>query len=85
MIVLSEDKPLRVFILIYFNGITQNRLNIIIGEGEFIIPALVLGLCNQIPEELKNQKFVYRVNKDSEYFPEDISNVFLVGGIWETR
>ena len=48
-----------------------------VGEGEFIIPALVLGLCNQIPEEQKNQKFVYRVNKDSEYFPEDISNVFL--------
>ena len=65
---------------IYFDILqwdTQNRLNIIIGEGEFIIPALVLGLCNQIPEEQKNQKFVYRVNKDSEYFPEDISNVFL--------
>lgn len=44
---------------IYFDILqwdTQNRLNIIIGEGEFIIPALVLGLCNQIPEEQKNQK-----------------------------
>lgn len=55
----------------------QNRLNIIIGEGEFIIPALVLGVCNQKPEEQKNQKFVYRVNKESEYYPKDISNVFL--------
>lgn len=56
---------------------TQNRLNIIIGEGEFIIPALVSGRCKQIPEQENNQKAVYRVNKDSEYFPKDISNIFL--------
>lgn len=56
---------------------TQNRLNIIIGEGEFIIPALVLGTCNQHPEVNKNQKYVFRVNKESQYFPKDISNIFL--------
>lgn len=56
---------------------TQNRLNIIIGEGEFIIPALVSGRCKQIPEQENNQKVVYRVNKNSEYFPKDISNIFL--------
>lgn len=56
---------------------TQNRLNIIIGEGEFIIPALVLGRCKQIPEQENDQKVVYRVNKNSEYFPKDISNIFL--------
>ena len=56
---------------------TQNRLNIIIGEGEFIIPALVSGRCKQIPEQENDQKVVYRVNKNSEYFPKDISNIFL--------
>ena len=56
---------------------TQNRLNIIIGEGEFIIPALVSGRCKQIPEQETDQKVVYRVYKNSEYFPKDISNIFL--------
>lgn len=50
---------------------------IIIGEGEFIIPALVSGRCKQIPEQENDQKVVYRVNKNSEYFPKDISNIFL--------
>lgn len=55
----------------------KNKLNIIIGEGEFIIPDLVLNKCSQEPEEQKGSKFVYRVNKDSLYFPKDISNIFL--------
>lgn len=55
----------------------RNKLNIIIGEGEFIIPQLVLGTCIQLPEEKQELKFVYRVNKDSPYFPADISNIYL--------
>lgn len=55
----------------------KNKLNIIIGEGEFIIPALVLGSCVQKPEEQNGRKFVYRVNINSIYFPKDISNIFL--------
>lgn len=55
----------------------SNTLNIIIGEGEFIIPQIVLGKCSQKPEKQKDSKFVYRVNKDSIYFPKDISNIFL--------
>lgn len=54
-----------------------NILNIIIGEGEFIIPQIVLGECSQEPEEQLDSKFVYRVNKNSIYFPKDISNIFL--------
>lgn len=60
-----------------FQWNVKNRMNIIIGEGEFIIPALVSGGCSQNPEERKGQKFVYRVDKTSKYFPEDISNIFL--------
>lgn len=55
----------------------KNKLNIIIGEGEFIIPKLVLGECIQNPEEQNGKKFVYRVDKNSIYFPKDISNIFL--------
>lgn len=54
-----------------------NILNIIIGEGEFIIPQIVLGKCSQEPEQQMGSKFVYRVNKNSIYFPKDISNIFL--------
>lgn len=55
----------------------KNRLNIIIGEGEFIIPQLVMGNCIQRPEEQEGQKYVYRVNVDSPYFPDDISDLYL--------
>ena len=55
----------------------KNSLNIIIGEGEFIIPQLVMENCIQQPEEQKGQKYVYRVNVDSPYFPKDISDVYL--------
>ena len=55
----------------------KNRLNIIIGEGEFIIPQLVIGNCVQTPEEQKDQKYIYRVNKYSPYFPKDISDLYL--------
>lgn len=56
---------------------TKNKLNIIIGEGEYIIPALVLGKCEQKPEIIQGNKYVYRVNVNSIYFPNDISNIFL--------
>lgn len=56
---------------------TSNIVNIIIGEGEFIIPQIVLEKCSQTPEEQLESKVVYRVNSDSVYFPRDISNIFL--------
>lgn len=59
------------------NWNSDNRINIIIGEGEFIIPAIVLGECKEEPEIHNQNKFVYRVNKDSAYFPNDISNIAL--------
>ena len=54
-----------------------NTLNIIIGEGEFIIPQIVSENCSQEPEEQIDSKYVYRVNINSIYFPKDISNIFL--------
>ncbi len=55
----------------------KNKLNIVIGEGELIIPQLALGKCTQEPEEKSGSILVYRVNKDSIYFPNDISDIFL--------
>ena len=55
----------------------NNKLNIIIGEGEFIIPQIVLGTCIQKPEYQKHAKYIYTVNKYSPYFPYDISKIFL--------
>lgn len=53
------------------------RLNIIIGEGELIIPQIVLDQCEQLPEVQSNSKYVYRVNNESLYFPNDISHIYL--------
>ena len=41
---------------------TSNKVNIIIGEGELIIPAIVLENCKDM---------------NSQYFPEDISKIYL--------
>lgn len=56
---------------------SPNKLNIIIGEGELIIPQIVLSNCTQEPESMSGTKYVYRVNKNSVYFPDDISEVRL--------
>lgn len=56
---------------------TSNKVNIIIGEGELIIPAIVLENCKEKPIEHLDNKFVYKVDMNSQYFPEDISKIYL--------
>lgn len=55
----------------------DGRMNIIIGEGEFILPAVALGVCTEEAMVTRNNKRVYKVDKDSEYYPDDISNICL--------
>ncbi len=56
---------------------TSNVFNIIIGEGEKIIPAIVKGNCAQKPEiEIKNKR-VYRVSNESIYLPVDLDAIHL--------
>lgn len=55
----------------------KEKLNIVIGEGEFILPEIALGLCKEEPIIVQQSKRVYRVDKDSEYYPNDISDVYL--------
>ncbi len=56
---------------------TDNKLSIVIGEGEFLLPQIVLGTCIQKPEIQNGRKWVYRINSTSPYFPNDISNIYL--------
>lgn len=56
---------------------TDNKFNIIIGEGEFIIPQIVLERYAEKVFRQRNNKFVYKVDKDSQYFPNDISKIYL--------
>lgn len=56
---------------------TSNKVNIIIGEGELIIPAIVLENCKEKPIEHLDNKFVYKVDMNSQYFPKDISKIYL--------
>lgn len=56
---------------------TTNKCHIIIGEGEFIVPAIAKGNYNEIPLKVKGNMTVYEVNKNSKYFPEDISGIIL--------
>lgn len=56
---------------------TSNKVDIIIGEGELIIPAIVLENCKEKPIEHLDNKFVYKVDMNSQYFPEDISKIYL--------
>lgn len=55
----------------------KNKLNIIIGEGEFIIPQIVVGKCEEAPFIQIDSKVIYKVDKDSKYFPVNISNIYL--------
>lgn len=64
-----------------YNDILQwevkNKLIVVIGEGEFIIPAIIKGECFEKPIFESDAKFVYRVDKNSSYFPRDLSASFL--------
>lgn len=56
---------------------TNNSISVIIGEGEYIICDIVK---NQVSERTKlqsNNRFVYEVDKDSIYLPQDISKLPL--------
>ena len=51
----------------------KNRCYIIIGEGEYIIPAICKKNCHEEPVKTESNKYVYRVTKHSQYFPNNIS------------
>lgn len=59
------------------NWQAKNTINIVIGEGEFIIPAIFLNNCCELPKVINDKRKVFTVNKKSIYFPNDISEISL--------
>ena len=55
----------------------HNTLTIVIGEGELILPSILLGKCLEEPIYRVNNKVTYRVDKESRYFPLDLSTIKL--------
>lgn len=83
-----ENCPIRTSIIIggqvvkcIYRDILQwnvsNKLMIIIGEGELIIPALIHRTCAELPVVASGSAFVYRVDKKSVYFPRDLCDTHL--------
>lgn len=56
---------------------TENSLHLIIGEGELIIPKLVVGECGQSPSWARHNRDAYVVDSDSRYYPSNISSLEL--------
>lgn len=56
---------------------TTNPIDVIIGEGEFIVPAIVSDTIAEEPIQYEKNRRVFKVTLNSIYFPDDISNVTL--------
>lgn len=62
-----------------------NKIIVICGEGELIMPDIVLGKVKE-PPILENANCkVYNVDKNSAYFPKDISNICLDRSLFKNR
>ena len=55
----------------------NNRLILIIGEGELILPAIINGNCSEKPFYNTTGKEIYWVDKNSNYYPRDLGLVHL--------
>lgn len=55
----------------------HNPLIVVIGEGELLLPAIVLGNCSEEPFIRNNSTVCYRVDKNSAYYPCDLGSVHL--------
>lgn len=64
-----------------YNEILQwkvdNKLKIVIGEGELLLPSLIKKKCMELPIINVDKKCVYKVDKDSYYFPNNLDFVLL--------
>jgi radical SAM superfamily enzyme YgiQ (UPF0313 family) len=55
----------------------HNPLVVVAGEGELIMPDIALGQCIEKPFSCNGNAVVYRVDKNSVYYPRDLSSVHL--------
>lgn len=61
----------------------QNPMIIIIGEAELILPKIILKTCVEKPIITQNNIIVYKVDKNSAYFPQNLELVHLNRSIFK--
>ena len=54
----------------------KNRMNIIIGDGEYIIPTIILDNKKVEPIKKNENIKVFRVDAESEFFPRDFQILY---------
>lgn len=60
-----------------FDFSTSNEIFTVIGDGEMITVDIVKSELKEKPIETKENRYLYRVDNNSRYFPRDISNIQL--------
>jgi len=64
---------------------TFNQLDIIIGEGEHIVSSIVKNDVKEQPFYTKKNRRVFKIDNNSIYFPQDISNSILDRSLFENE
>jgi len=59
------------------NWVTSSNIDIVIGDGDYIVKDIVKNELKEEPVEVLYNRRVFRVEYDSSYFPQDISNIPL--------
>jgi len=59
------------------NFSTENQITIIIGDADFIVSDIVLNKIKEKPIYQNNHRTIYYIDKNSIYYPNDISNIPL--------
>lgn len=63
----------------------QKEIIFVIGEGELIIPDIILSKCIEAPIYATKLYKVYRVDKDSAYFPHNLDDILLDRSLFKNR
>ena len=63
----------------------NHKIDIIVGEGEIIVPAIIQSLDTISYNFIKENKGVIIVNSDSKYFPKDISKLEVDHSVFENE
>tara|TARA_Y100000031_G_scaffold140710_1_gene168642 strand:- start:1295 stop:2614 length:1320 start_codon:yes stop_codon:yes gene_type:complete len=64
---------------------TENPLDVVLGDGEYITPELVEGDPKEQPLYFEDQRRVFRVDASSTYFPQDISKLGIDRSFFENE
>ncbi|MEN8905516.1 MAG: radical SAM protein [Clostridiales bacterium] len=60
-----------------FKWKTNNRLYLVIGEGDYIVTDIVLNKVKELVSLINENIKIYNIDYKSLYFPKDLSKVFL--------